>query len=565
MMRPDQVIDTDVLVLGGGASGLRAASEAASAGGGLGVLLCCQYPPGKSGSTFYPGAESVGISFVNRPNIDSEAQFLAEILEAGQGAADPVTAGLLAAESGEAVAALEQNGLSLRRGPDGEYRSVVPCFGRTLRGGNAEMSSYFQCLWGMAMRGGVRVQTGLELVSLVMHRERCCGAVAFDGGGRWVWLRARATILATGGASAVFAHSMATPEQCGSGYIMAFDSGATLVNMEFQQFALGMTWPVPRMDICNKALTGIVRIANRQGAAFMEDRLPAGADLATCLAARVRDDPFSTTNSGHHFDIALFDEWRAGNALDSGGLRVWFDRERLMAAGGYARDWADLMARRGIDIYGTGIDVLPHAFAFNGGVQIDRQAGAGVPGLYAAGEVAGGPHGADRLGGNAMAATQVFGTIAGRNAALYARSNAPSAVSETQVMAAVQERFDCGKGEIDVEAEVVRQREAIWRFGALSRSEKAAESGLDILRDMATRMNLWTHLRPGHEARQAFRLYTSIRVSILILEVIRRRKESRGPHHRSDYPRKDDRYTGYFTVQKQDGKPQFNFCHTGSK
>lgn len=553
-MELSYICDTDVLVVGGGAAGIRAAIAARRKRAS--VLLCSKVKIGCGGSTFYPGMESIGYSAITHPEAgDSEEQFYHEILQAASGAADPALARVLAWESTPRFRQLEESGVAFRRAEDGGYLSVVPCFGQLPRGANAPVASYRDALWRQLMASGASVRAGVTMLALVTQGEVCCGAVGLDELGKLAYFRAKATILATGGASSLYQYSLSTPVQTGDGYVMAYDCGARLVNLEFIQFGLGLTWPIPKMDFWSKSLLTCPTITNRFGEEFLPRYLPRHLSVGDCLTARVHDDPFSTTNGGHYLDIALFEEARKGNAMPSGGLHLRFDKASLLQdRQPYTKLWLQQMEQAHIDLFEEGIDVLPHAFAFNGGIYINPDAGTGIPGLFAAGETAGGPHGANRLGGNAMAATQVFGQLAGENAAGFALASPRSHLTSEELTLQLQEKFDRGGGIVGVSAMLAEVRAIMWRCGSLVREESRCEEGLEQLERLSRSFSLWRHLRDNVDVRGAASLYSCLTLSRLLLELIRYRRESRGPHCRLDYPRPNREYQGFLSAQKQDGQ-----------
>lgn len=197
--------------------------------------------------------------------------------------------------------------------------------------------------------------------------------------------------------------------------------------------------------------------------------------------------------------------------------------------------------------------MIPHAQGFNGGIYIDENCSAGVPGLFAAGETAGGPHGADRLGGAAMAATQVFGAIAGTAAAEWAGKNSTGGITEKEAEEQVIERFDkSGGGIVNIPESLEKIRTIMWETAAIVRSEERCASGLKAIEDIKTSFNPLKHYREGVETKKTAELVSHITLAELLLRIIRFRKESRGPHYRVDYPEMDGGYEGMVAVEKRE-------------
>lgn len=197
-----------------------------------------------------------------------------------------------------------------------------------------------------------------------------------------------------------------------------------------------------------------------------------------------------------------------------------------------------------------GFDMIPHAQCFNGGIEINREAGCGIPGLYAAGETAGGPHGADRLGGAAIAATQVFGKIAGENAARFARTAIRVDVSDRELEETLAARFDKGGSLVDISAFMEEIRTIMWESGAVVRTHERCAAGLARLDELDKAFSPMRHLTEGVDLRRAGELSSYLTLARALLTIMDSRKESRGPHYRSDYPEKDPAFEGRIVLSK---------------
>ena len=138
----------------------------------------------------------------------------------------------------------------------------------------------------------IRDSTQINIVHLVIHNGRCCGALGFDERDELVYFRAKAVFLGTGGASAIYKYSLATPDQTGDGYIMALDAGAELMNIEFIQFIPGLTWPVKKFLFQEKPLDTFPVIQNRDGEDVLAPYLPANVTREACLLERAKHAPY---------------------------------------------------------------------------------------------------------------------------------------------------------------------------------------------------------------------------------------------------------------------------------
>ncbi|MBQ6544144.1 MAG: FAD-binding protein [Lachnospiraceae bacterium] len=551
-MKIEYRLKTDVLVVGMGGAGIRAAIE--SARGGADTVLLGKAAFGRTGATFYPGTNGWGVQAVLFEG-DSEEHFLEEILDAGAGCADPKLARVLAYGATERFHELEEMGLHFERHEDGTYKSVIPCFGKRLRGSSTlGLGKIRLVMWKQLMKAGVSVLENAEILHLVKKDGAVVGAVGLDALDVPFYIAAKAVVLATGGGCGIYKYSLATPDETGDGYQLALDAGARLINPEMIQFIPGLTKPVKKLLFQEKNLTTCPKFLDKNGKDILPAYLPEGLSEEECLTIRAKHGPFTTADQSFYVDYAMYEEAAKGNATESGGIHISYAPEVAYSTDWTVTDWLKWMHERGVDPVGEGFDMIPHAQCFNGGIYIDEKAYAGVPGLYAAGETAGGPHGADRLGGAAMAATQVFGKLAGENAAAYAKEANLPEISDMEIEAQLDEKFGRPEGElIDMEAAMEEIREIMWLSGAIVRNEERVRYGLSRIAAIEERFSPALQLEKGGRVKAVNDLISYITTAKVLLTVIDARKESRGPHYRSDYPAKDPAYEGAMTVRKENG------------
>ncbi len=541
---------TDVLIIGMGGAGIKAAIMAADAG--QDVLLVGKFPFGRTGATFYPGTPGWGMQAVIHEG-DTEEYFFEEIMEAGAGAADPALARILAEQSTPCFRELEEYGLYFNQYEDGRYKGVIPCFGKRLRGSSTYgMDKIRSVMWKQLKSRDVSVRHGISVIALVKKDGAVCGAVALDEQDELFYITAKSVILATGGACGLYEYSLATPDETGDGYILALDAGASLVNTEFIQFIPGLTWPLRKKLFQEKNLDTFPSFTNRLGEDVIRKYLPAQYTVEECLIERAKHGPFTTADVSFWVDVAMYEEVMKGNACESGGIHVQYDPKVLKDERWSITSWLDWMHGMGVRPVEQGFDLVPHAQCFNGGVYIGTDAGAGVPGLFAAGEVAGGPHGADRLGGAAIAATQVFGRIAGVEAARYAGKTAFADVSDREIEEALTSKFAADRGGVvDIPAVAAEVRKIMWECGAIVRSERRSDEGIGRLTELEDGFNPLLHFEKNADVRHVNELYSYLSLSKALLSVMKERRESRGPHFRSDFPEKNPELEGRLRVTKR--------------
>ncbi len=545
--RKTDVLTTDVLVIGGGGAALRAALAADEAGAG--VLIATKGHAGKSGATYCSVAE-IGAFNVPDAAIDPEDSpeiFYQDIMDAAQGMADPELARLVADEAVDAKAYLERCGLAFARNHDGSYLGYRACFSSRARSHVVE--NHFKPLVAALMRRiRKRKLTLLEdvtITGLLVADNLCRGALGLKDG-KLVILRAKSVVLAAGGASTLFRRNLYPGDITGDGYAMAWRAGARMANMEFIQAGIGLAWPEANL-FGNQLWEAMPRLTNAKGERFLARHIPGGCSEEAAIRAKGGHFPFSVRDISRFVEIGVQQELAEGSPTERGNVYLDFlevDFEAVFAReGGRLRDVWPLTCRRfkelGVDVYRDKLEIACFAHAINGGIVIDAHGASSVEGLYAAGEVAAGPHGADRLGGNMSLACQIFGRRAGEAAAARAQS-----LSQPPPLGNLVEEH----------------RAWLYGFGSLSAREadtllaalqQAADKALLIVRDreklerfLETLGDLEERLAGGCAkdavplARRVA-LRNLIDVGRLIARAALLRQESRGSHYRSDYPGTD--------------------------
>lgn len=535
-----ETIRCGVLVVGGGAAGSRAALEAKRAAPEPEVLVAVDSRYDSGGSTNMVASEALGINapFNFEGDGDTPEIYERDTIGTGGGLADPHLCHILANEAQERVEELAGMGMEFfSRGGRPQQQKLSGCTrARSLTCGGSTGREMVRVLKKQALASGVRILEHLKVVRLYQDRRGAVHGAYGVLNGSPVLIAADAVVLATGGASGLFAVNVTPATQTGDGWAMAYDAGCRFVNMEFFQCGPAVARPGMKFIIHSHMWRFLPKLTNRDGEEFLARYCGGQAAAERALSLKAMSYPFSVRTDAKYVDIAIFKEIMAGRGTPGGG--IYFDvthvpKEELLAK---APITYKTLLSAGIDLSKTPLELGIAVQNFNGGILIDENGSTGVPGLYAAGEVTGGVHGSDRPGGNNLTDTQVFGYRAGREAAAYAKENGIDPAAP-----------DSGIGPLmadDREARLIRESEELfYREMTIVRSRKGIETVLAFIADCE---------------RQAVSVQLKNRLTVgrLLARAMLIREESRGTHYREDRPATDEAWRRRIVLQKgSDGTP----------
>ena len=422
----DRELWFDVLVVGGGGAALRAALSAHECRAKTALL--CKKRAGKSGATYYSVAE---VGAFNVPDgamdpEDNQEEFYRDMETAALGTARLPLCRILAEQAEGALRYLEaiSGGQVFGKLEDGRFQVYQACFSTKPRSHVVQnhFKPILKALGEEIRRTDITVLNDLQAVELLTADGEVGGVLALDEDEQFVVIHAKSVVLATGGASRLFQRNMYPADITGDGYAMAYRAGATLSNMEFIQAGIGVAHPFINL-FGNYLWKANPHIRNAAGEDILM-KYGASPEMEKQALREKTHFPFSARDMSKLIEIAVQTEINEGGGTENGNVYLDFldtDFEKLFqedpsfeAMWNYTYGWH---LERGIDFYRQPIEISCFAHAINGGILIDEEAASDLPGLYAAGETAAGPHGADRLGGNMSVTCQVFGRIAGESAA----------------------------------------------------------------------------------------------------------------------------------------------------
>lgn len=501
-MRLNPELTCDVLVIGAGIAGIRAAL--AAAGEGRDVLLACRGAV-FSGSSFYPGTWGLGLIGPESPA--DEDDLVQSILQVGRGMADPALTASFVKGIAPAVDELVRMGVQLKQAADPNQKAFIPCFDHKHRAWHGLLFDSLREVCGRELeRRSIRQLPQSELMELTQHDGRVTGAVLWTGT-QFVWVRSGAVVLASGGTGGLYQRRLTTGDVCGTGQWLAAKAGAGLMNLEFMQIMPGYFSPCPN-TIFNEKVFRWTHMTDEDGRALVPD--------AALLEERSGHGPFTSRLADRAVDLAIL------RAQGERGVCTRYQFAEGEALPEFVKTYFDWLAQEKGLTTGDPIYIGMFAHASNGGVQIDAQGWTGVHGLYAAGEVTGGMHGADRIGGLSTANGLVFGGRAGHAAA---QASPPPAQTEA----------DFPLWHIpQVRAKREELRRLMTRHALVLRTRQGLEEALR--RVEALRNEARVPGGSGAEAADSRRLDAQLGTAWCVLQAQLRRTESRGSHFREDFP-----------------------------
>ena len=566
-----QPIEHDVLVIGAGGAGLRAAIEARALGASVGLV--CKSLLGKAHTVMAEGGIAAALANVDDRD-DWEVHF-ADTMRGGQYLNNCRMAELHAREAPARVRELEAWGALFDRGPDG--RILQRNFGghaypRLAHVGDRTGLEMIRTLQDYAVHRMIDVHMECAVIELLKDGEHVVGAFAFDRDrGSFKVFRAKAVVLATGGIGKAFRITSNSWEYTGDGHALAYRAGAALIDMEFVQFhPTGMVWPP---SVAGILVTEGVRgeggvLRNSRGERFMFSDIP---PLYRHQTADNEEEGWRYTQGDKearrppelltrdHVARCIVREVKEGRGSPHGGvfLDISWIKERLPNAAEHIKRKLPSMYHQfkelaDIDITEEPMEVGPTTHYVMGGVRVDADSQmSDVPGLFAAGECAAGLHGANRLGGNSLSDLLVFGQRAGEYAAWYAQENAAGEIQRDQVADIARvalEPFDRGVDtdgaenpfEIQQDLQIIMQEQV-----GIVRNERDMEDvleGIARLRERAGRVAVIGNREYNPGWHTALDLRNLLMYSEAIARAALERKESRGAHTRLDYPDKDETF-----------------------
>jgi len=576
---PHATYTYDVLIIGAGGAGLRAAIEASNAGASVGLI--CKSLLGKAHTVMAEGGMAAAMG--HNDDRDNWRVHFADTMRGGQYVNNWRMAELHAKEAPDRVRELEGWGAVFDRTPDGRINQRN--FGghrypRLAHVGDRTGLELIRTLQDHAVYLGMTVHMEHTVIELLLDGGRAAGVLAYDRErGRFHVFAAKAVVLATGGVGRAFKITSNSWEGTGDGHALAYRAGAELIDMEFIQFhPTGMVWPPSVRGIL---VTEGVRgeggvLKNSEGRRFMFDDIPDNYKPQTASDPEegwrytqgdkgARRPPELLTRD--HVARCINREVKAGRGSPHGGvfLDIAWIKEKLKDSEAHIKRKLPSMYHQfkelaDLDITKEPMEVGPTTHYIMGGIRVDADTQMStIPGLFAAGECASGINGANRLGGNSLSDLIVFGKRAGEYAAQFAREQGAARIDESAVERATNDAlrpFDVGdQGENPYRLQADLQ-DSMQNLVGIVRQEGEMQQALSRIQQLsarAARLGVSGH----REYHAGWHTAIDVRNLLAVAEAITRsaieRKESRGGHFREDYPQKTDEFATFNIMVKRAG------------
>lgn len=557
----------DVLVIGAGGAGLRAAIEASTCGARTGLV--CKSLLGKAHTVMAEGGMAAAMANVD--DRDGWRVHFADTMRGGQYLNNPRMAELHAKEAPARVHELEAWGAVFDRTQDG--RILQRNFGghrypRLAHVGDRTGLEMIRTLQDHGVHQGIDVHMEVTITGLLQEGgpgSRVIGAVGYDRAtGQFRVFRAGAVVLATGGIGRAFRITSNSWEYTGDGQALAYHAGADLMDMEFVQFhPTGMVWPPSvRGILVTEGVRGEGgRLLNNKGERFMFNDIPDNYKNQTAKDAEegwryVTGDKSASRPpellTRDHVARCINREVKAGRGSPHGGvfLDIAWIKEKIPNGAEHIRKklpsmYHQFMQLAELDITSEPMEVGPTTHYVMGGVRVDGDTQmSGVPGLFAAGEVAAGLHGANRLGGNSLSDLVVFGKRAGEYAAKFAKERPAGQPNPAQVDAmtrealAVFDRATSGENPYKVQSDLQAMMQDLVGIVRTENEMAKALDGLSGLKQRAAKVSA----AGGREYNPGWHTCMDLGPLLTVAEAVTRsaieRKESRGAQFRDDFPEK---------------------------
>lgn len=523
----------DVFVIGAGIAGIMAAISAAEKGANVIIASSSKM---FSGSSFYPGTWGLGL--IGAVDKSDEDDLINTIKTVGCEVIDYELVKTFVSKINPTLEKIKEMGIKLKQPNNSKEKEFIPCFDHKERNWNGILFDSAKEVFSKKIDElKITRYEFSEVIEIVKDKSSIEGVILIKEGKEIEYIRCKAIVIASGGIGGLFKQRLNTDDVNGLGQSLALKIGCQLVNIEFMQMMPGYINPCPK-TIFNEKTFKYVKILDYDGKNILEDI----DNYEEKLKIRSTHGPFTSRLVSKDIDYVIFKE----GIKDPNGVRVLYKDSIKKNQPEFIRVYFEWLKEKKHLTVDDEINIGIFFHAANGGIKINKYAETDISGVFAAGEVTGGMHGADRIGGLSTANGLVFGKIAGESASKYAQ------------------RFNCLDGdEIELSINQVENAEELlidlqnlmFKYAMIEKSEEGIVEAINLLEDIKSRKFISNNI-DIKTLYKTYRLNANLLLAEGILRVLYLRKESRGSHYRKDYPRIDEkmskkilvRYRGKFEV-----------------
>lgn len=502
----------DVFVMGAGIAGVISAIQASDNGASVIISSSANI---LSGSSFYPGTWGLGLI---GPEDEEDKKDLAKTIK--KVGCDMIYEDLVETfvhNIPKGVDQLKEMKIKLKEAGDKGQKEFIPCFDHKSRNWNGIIfDSAKEVFTEKLKEKNIKTYPFSEVIEIIKDGKNIIGVVLINQNKEFEFIKCKSIIIASGGFGGLFKYRLNTNDITGMGQSLALRSGCRLVNMEFIQMMPGYIKPCAKTVFNEKAFK-FVDILNKDG----KDILEGMDNRLEKLEERSTHGPFTSRLDSREIDYRIFNEFMK----DNNGVIVRYKEEIKHNQPEFVKTYFEWLEKDKKLTINDDINLGIYFHAANGGIKINKNAETGVNGLFAAGEVTGGMHGADRIGGLSTANGLVFGRIAGDFASKYAQNTKMSIIEEIEF-----EPF-----EIEDAEELIKEvQEIMFKAAMIEKSEIGVKSAIKKIDDIQSKLVYKSDINMK-DINKSYRLKDNLLLSKCILMAIDIRKESRGSHYRSDY------------------------------
>ena len=530
-----KIIETDVVVIGGGGAGAMAALKAGESS--KNVCLVIKGRLNKSGSTPMAMGALSGVGSWHSTGDSKQIHFI-DTVKGGAYLNEQKLVRILVEEAPERILELERLGAFWERTDSGEkYLLRIGgghSYPRSVYIEDRPGSEMLKAMKGELIHRNVKIMENVMIIKLLTDVDKISGALGINiYTGDFIVFRTKSVVLATGGAGQIYECTTQALHNTGDGYALALQAGADLVDMEFvQYFPIGLIFPKSTKGLIVGAMY-YSHLLNKDRERFMKHY----------------DDKRMELSTRDIVSRAVYTEINEGRGTKRGGVYC----DMTFQPSGYIKKQLPLVYtfcdKLGMNLEKTMLEIAPTCHFFMGGVKVNERWESSFPGIFAAGEAAGGVHGANRLSQNSLADILVSGAKAGKYAALYASNTKPSKINFAEIK---KEREKIEKIRSRSYQEGIRPyklkkkiQKTLWEKVGLFRDKEGLKKALEEIRRLKNEDHLRVSLttktkRYNREFVEALEIDNLLTICEAIILPCLFRKESRGAHYRNDYPRIDN-------------------------